>query len=297
MDAPRNPIFEQVLRPLDLHQSTLFRGIVSAMISALKREEHVLISCPQSIAQATVSAFIEHVVCSVFPATICALDSSGNIRRLGRRTRKTHRTSSKSDSKDAFDACPFMSNICIAEDFHQIKDQSPITRVMKELSVTIGDEQESVPIPFIVFAVVPQNSHLPKSVVTGFSFHINIPTLPSSFPGVESSLYQSYDALLQAMKQPVFVHKEVSIYVGRLILRADGTPLVTSFLDVKTKLLLNKAIEDCAILHSRNYVIPDDVQALFSCLVSHRVLLPGPTTFETCEAFIESVIEATPVPV
>lgn len=300
MEGPKIPIFEQVLRPIDLHHNPQFRGIVSAMMSALKREEHVLISTPPNIAQATVSAFIEHVVCSVFPATISVLDSAGNTRKLGRRNRKAQRlrkATGDSEKADLFETCPYMSNICIVEEFDKIKDQASIIRVMKEMSVTIDDEQESVPVPFVLFAVVPETTHLPKSVVTSFSFHINIPSLPSVFPAIDNSLYQGYDALLQAMKQQVFIHKEVSIYIGQLVLRADGTPLVTSFLEVKTKLLLNKAVEDCAMLHGRNYAIPDDVQALFPHLVSHRLLLPGPTTFETCGKFVQSVIEATPVPI
>ena len=294
------PIFECVLKPIDLYDSPVFRSIVSALMTALKREEHVLISCRPTVAQATVSSFIEYVVYSVFPATISVVDSAGNTRFLGRRRRATHRLSSrKSEPAEAKMAdCPYMSNVCIVEEFDQVKEKEPILRVMKELAVSIDDEeQENVPTPFLLVAIVPETTHLPKSVVTSFSFHINIPTLPSVFPHIENSLYQGYDSLLEALKGQVFMHKEISIYTGRLVLRADGTPLVTSFLEVKTKLLLNKAVEDCAILHGRDYIIPDDVQGLFPYLVTHRLLLPGPTTFETCGKFIESVIQATPVPI
>jgi MoxR-like ATPase len=93
------------------------------------------------------------------------------------------------------------------------------------------------------------------------------------------------------------MHKEVSIYLGKLVLRADCTPLVTSFITVQTKLLLVRAMEDCALLHGRGFVTPDDVQLLFPCLVTHLILLPGTTTFETCVQFANAIIEEVDVPV
>jgi MoxR-like ATPase len=71
---------------------------------------------------------------------------------------------------------------------------------------------------------------------------------------------------------------------------------VTSFITVPTKLLLVRALEDCALLHGRSFVTPDDVQLVFPCLVTHLILLPGVTTFETCVGFANSIIEEVDVP-
>ena len=85
--------------------------------------------------------------------------------------------------------------------------------------------------------------------------------------------------------------------MSQLILNVDCKPLLTSFIEVKTKLLFVKAINDCALLHGRNYVIIDDVQMVFPMLVSHRFLLPGPTSFKDCLDFIYKLIDTLPVPI
>ncbi len=65
---PRIPIYEQVLRPIELLHNSKFRGIVSALVTALKREEHVLISYESKVPQSSISGFVEYVICSIFPA-------------------------------------------------------------------------------------------------------------------------------------------------------------------------------------------------------------------------------------
>jgi MoxR-like ATPase len=295
------PIFEQILGNLDLLHNQLFRNIVSCLITAIKREEHVLITYRPSLGQSSISTFVQYVFCSLFPATVSLLQADGTSRQLGRPVPLTPRPSpgrsSRRGSVAVSDASPFLSNICIVESINEIRDANSILRVMKELSVTVDDQQESVPMPFLVIALCPENTHLPRSVATGFSFHVNLPTLPPAFPHVNAPLFEVYDSLIEALKSQVFTHKEVGIYMGKLILRADCTPLVTSYIEVKTKLLLAKSIEDCAFLHGRDFVIPDDVQGMFPCLVTHRWLLPGVTTFETCNRFAQSIIEAVEVPV
>jgi hypothetical protein len=192
---------------------------------------------------------------------------------------------------------PFFCNICFVEDLHECQGVSTVVQVMKELVTTVNDEQKEVANPFLLVGLVPRSRHLPKSVATAFSYHISIPTLPEKVPDGGNALFQTSEGFRTAMTRGVQMHKEVSIYLGRLVLKADCTPLVTSYIDVKTKLLLQKALEDCALLHGREFVIPDDVQAMFPYLITHRLLLPGPTTFQTCIEYAKSIIESIEVPV
>jgi hypothetical protein len=161
----------------------------------------------------------------------------------------------------------------------------------------------------VIIALVSETVHLPKTLATSFLFHISIPSrldkMGIRFPDVDRPLFGSCQELTTAVNpraidpkaSQTFMHKEASIYLGRLILKADCTPLVTSFIDVTSKLHLTKAIEDCALLNGRAFVTPDDIQLLFPSLVTHRILLPGPTTFRTCVQFADSIVDGTDVPV
>lgn len=298
-----SPFLEEILTPLKLDGSVTFKGIVSLLITALKREEHVLISYSSKLSPAKVSDFIEYVMRRIMPLSVCVMDSSGRF-APGKRSRESTGPRMRGASKIEDPAkasgkieSPFLSNICIVEKINEIKDPKPILRVMKELEVNVDNVTAQCPRPFIVIAMAPETIILPKSVVVSFPFHINIQNLPSSLPQIDAPIRQGFDKFQSELNRKIFMHKDIDIYAGRLLLRADGTPLVTSFIDAKTKLLLTKAVEDYAMLNGRDFVLPDDVQVIFPYMVTHKLLLPVPTTtFENCRTFIDSVIEATPVP-
>ena len=293
---------EEILTPLKLDGSVTFKGIVSVLITALKREEHVLISYSSKLSPAKVSDFIEYVMRRIIPLSVSIMDSSGRFapgkrsRESSPRMRGASKIEDPAKSSGKLESA-FLSNICIVEKINEVKDPKPILRVMKELEVNVDNVTVQCPRPFIIVALTPETTILPKSVAISFPFHINIQNLPSSLPQLDAPIRPGFDKFQSEMSRKIFMHKDIDIYAGRLLLRADGTPLVTSFIDAKTKLLLAKAVEDYAMLNGRDFVLPDDVQVIFPYMVTHRLLLPVPgTTFETCRTFIESVIQVTPVP-
>ncbi|OHT17245.1 hypothetical protein TRFO_12593 [Tritrichomonas foetus] len=290
-------IFENILPGIDQVSNPQYRAMVSTLVTALKREEHVLISSPSSIDERGIAQLIEYIVCSIFPATVAVLTKDGSTRLIGKRARHMSKNS-KDDTGISYDSIsPFLSNVCIVECFDKISDASPIIKVMRELAVTIDDHSESVPIPFLLIALVNEKSHLPRNTLGAFSFHINIQSLPSTISRIESVLYQGYDSFLQALSAQVFSHRDITTYISQLVLNVDCKPLITSFIEVKTKLLLNKAIDDCAILSGRDFVMPDDVQEIFPMLVTHKFLLPGHTNFRNCLNFVQKLIDTIPVPI
>jgi MoxR-like ATPase len=286
-------VFEQLLGPIGCLDNVVFRRIVSVLVTALKRSQNVLVSHHPKVSESVVVALLEYVLTSLFPTTIAVIERGGAFRAGGRRRRRSKKLAS-----------PFLSNICIVESIHNGQDPQPVLDAIHDLQVTIDDEVVPVPDPFVVVALVPETAHLPKTLMTAFLFHVNIPTrldkMGIHFPEFDRPLFggsQQFAAAISPKDAQTFIHKEVSIYLGRLILKADCTPLVTSFIDVTSKLYLIKVIEDCALLNGRTFVTPDDIQMLFPCLVTHRILLPGQTTFLTCVQFAESIVDGTDVPV
>jgi MoxR-like ATPase len=231
--------------------------------------------------------------------TLSVIEKNGSIRFPHAKT-SSHK---KSHHRPPAPPSPFLANICIIENLQEVEHPEQVLQVIHEAAVVIDGEEIQVPRPSVIVALVPQGTHLPKTVATSFTFHINIPTFPDdhNFPPIKEPCAPTFEALLAAVRGPgtgpAFMHKELSIYLGKLVLRADCTPLVTSFLTVPTKLLLVRAIEDYAMLHGRAFITPDDVQQLFPCLVTHLILLPGITTFGTCVQFVNSIIEEVEVPV
>lgn len=304
-NPPRNPIYEIILSSSDLW-NIHYRAIISTLVTALKREENVIISSPSNkISQKKVSEFVRYIVCKLIPATTSVISKSNFPQFYENQTdsddNDVNNYNKKKKSKNSINSqsSPFFSNVCIVEDFDKIGDTSPIIRVMKELVITIdGEEQpKPLPVPFFLVALVNETSHLPRNTLGSFSFHINIQSLPSKIPTDFSPFYPTYDAFLQVLSIPVFAHRDITTYISQLVLNVDCKPLLTSFLEVKTKLLLVKAIDDCALLNDRNYIITDDVQMIFPMLVTHRFLLPGPTSFRNCLDFVYNLIDTLPVPI
>lgn len=308
-EPPCSAIFDNIIDPDEDYESQFrYRSIISTFVTALKREDHILFSFPSTINNDHVAQFIEHIVCSIFPATISVLLKDGKATFLGIQDHSEDSDVSDMDSenyqtKKRLDkkkmkpnpVSPFLANVCIVEHFDKIDDTAPIIKVMRELAVTINDHSESVPQPFVLVALANENSQLPRNTLAAFSYHINIQELPKRKKNMP--LYQKYANFMESFSTQVYIHRDITTYLSQLILNVDCKPLLTSFIEVKTKLLLSKAIDDCAMLHGRNFIVPDDVQMLFPSLVTHRFLLPGPTALKNCIEFIQKLIETIPVPV
>lgn len=298
------PIFANILSDENDPNPT-YRAIVSTLVTALRREEPVLISTPSKLSSKKVAQFVGYVANSLFPSTVSVISKNNSYQFFGDNSNFHENGDNDDDSrnhdknKSNKPLSPYLVNVCIVEDFDNLSDTSPVIKVMKELAVTIdgADQPTSVPIPFLLVALVNESSHLPRNTLGSFSFHINIQNLPSQIPSKVSPFYPNYDAFVQVLNTQVFVHRDITTYMSQLILNVDCKPLLTSFIEVKTKLLLVKAVDDCTLLHGRNYIITDDVKMIFPMLVTHRFLLPGSTSFKNCVDFINKLIDTLPVPI
>lgn len=298
------PIFANILSD-ENDPNPHYRAIVSTLVTALRREEPVLISIPSKISSKKVSQFVRYVANSLFPSSVSVISKNNSSQYFDENSNERNDeddNKSKNHGKSkkrTIPASPYLVNVCIVEDFDNLSDTSPIIKVMKELAVIIDGEDQpiSVPVPFLLVALVNETSHLPRNTLGLFSFHINIQSLPSNIPNTTSPFYPTCDAFLEVLRKQVYIHRDITTYISQLVLNVDCKPLLTSFIEVKTKLLLVKAIDDCALLQGRNYIITDDVKMIFPMLVTHRFLLPGPTAFKNCVDFINKLIDTLPVPI
>jgi MoxR-like ATPase len=70
----------------------------------------------------------------------------------------------------------------------------------------------------------------------------------------------------------VFVHEAVASWIVDLVRATRELDLVAIGSSVRGTLALNRAARAWAVLHSRRYVTPEDVEQLFVPVLLHRIL-------------------------
>ena len=70
----------------------------------------------------------------------------------------------------------------------------------------------------------------------------------------------------------VFVHEAVGRWIVELVRATRELDLVAIGSSVRGTLALNRAARSWAVLHSRRYVTPEDVEQLFVPVLLHRIL-------------------------
>jgi len=192
---------------------------------------------------------------------------------------------------------PIMSEIVLADEINRAtpKTQSALLEAMQERQVTVDGLTHPLPQLFMVLAT--QNPieyegtfRLPEAQLDRFLMRINLdyPTLKDEIDVLKNQQIRhpindleavvTAGEILQAQDVVRRVHVEQSIYnyIVELVRRTrmhDDTYLGAS---PRGSLGLLRASQASAILRGRDYVIPDDVKALVSPVLGHRIILaPG----------------------
>jgi MoxR-like ATPase len=186
------------------------------------------------------------------------------------------------------------------------KTQSALLEAMEEKQVSIDGTTHKLPVPFFVIATQNPLFHsgtypLPESQLDRFMMRLSL-----GFPNIEaekrillSTLDRGVDNTLakpvitlenlisiQAAVQKVHASDSIIDYVIALchVSRGQGGSVVTS--DFTSKITCNalspragkallSAAKAWAYIDNRNYLLPDDVKAVFHCVCEHRLVLNG----------------------
>ena len=210
---------------------------------------------------------------------------------------------------------PIFAQLMLADEVNRAtpKTQSALLEAMEERQVTVDGHTYSLPEPFFVIATQNPNDQsgtfpLPESQLDRFLMRIHV-----GYPDAqaERALLQGRDrrdllaemtpaltpqeilALQQATAQ-VHVADPVVDYVQALIRHTRESPDYRHGLSPRAGLALIRAAQAWALLEGRDYLIPEDIQAVLGPVVNHR-LQPGPGT-EGPAPTAEAVIEAVPIP-
>ena len=192
-----------------------------------------------------------------------------------------------------FHAGPIFAQILLADEINRAspKTQSALLEAMEEKQVTVEGETRALPTPFFVIAT--QNPHdqlgtyaLPESQLDRFLMRISL-----GYPdrAAERELLYGQDRrdivealqgllsprdLEQLQRDVLAVHASDALldYVQDLIAATRSGQWFLQGLSPRAGIAIVRAAKAQALLDGRNYVAPDDVQAILAQTIAHRLL-------------------------
>ena len=186
------------------------------------------------------------------------------------------------------------ANLVLADEINRTssKTQSALLEAMEERQVTVDGTVHPLPKPFLVIATENQvgaagTQLLPHAQLDRFLVRLTI-----GYPDFESevdilrgrrtenpidSVRQTITAadLLRLQQQTAAVTMKDSIleYITRLAAATRAHGWIQLGVSPRGALAVSKMARACAMVRGRDYVIPEDVQAVFTDVCAHRILL------------------------
>ena len=210
-------------------------------------------------------------------------------------------------------------NLFLADELNRAtsRTQSALLEAMEEGRVTVDGVTHPVPDPFVVIATQnPVGSSgtqlLPESQLDRFMVRLSL-----GYPdaGNELDLLQRKQggnpldkivlaanreelAAMRAAADSVYVDRKIFDYVIRLsnASRANGNVLHGA--SPRASIAVVSMAKAHAYLAGRDYVIPDDVKAIYHATITHRLLLTAEAKASgmTARAIVDKLLSGTPAP-
>ncbi|MCY8519134.1 AAA family ATPase [Bacillus atrophaeus] len=215
---------------------------------------------------------------------------------------------------------PIMGHIVLADEINRTspKTQSALLEAMEEGSVTVDGKTMPLAEPFLVMATQNPVEYegtypLPEAQLDRFLFKLRM-----GYPSVEEELEvlalqekshpietmepvitKEQFVCLQQEVQHVQVDASIKAYIVDLTHKTRQHPSVYLGVSPRGSIALMKAAQAYALMHNRDYVIPDDIQYLAPYSLPHRMILHSEAKFEgmQSEAVIREIISNVKVPV
>jgi MoxR-like ATPase len=208
---------------------------------------------------------------------------------------------------------PIFSQVVLADEINRAgpKTQSALLEAMEEQQVTVDGTKYTLPNPFFVIAT--QNPlyqsgtyPLPESQLDRFLMRISLGFPPKEAekqlilnikPRDYSQLPQRIDAKklqqIQTLINQIVISSPVIDYIIELVTHTRQSAAFAGSLSPRASMALAKAAKSWAFIEGREFVTPDDVQAVFASVCQHRLGLHN----ESGEAQVNEILKTVAVPV
>jgi len=188
---------------------------------------------------------------------------------------------------------PIFANVVLVDEINRAmpKTQSALLEAMAEQQVTVDGETRRLGDPFLVMATQNPIEYegtfpLPEAQLDRFFVKTTLgyPDAEDEARIVDEQLLghplarltpvidlEEVAALRHSIAD-VFVHEAVARWIVELVRATRELDIVAIGSSVRGTLALNRAARAWAVLHSRRYVTPEDVEQLFVPVLLHRIL-------------------------
>jgi len=222
----------------------------------------------------------------------------------------------RSDESFKFHQGPIFTQVILADEVNRAtpKSQSALLEAMEEYQVTVDGVSRKLPEPFFVIAT--QNPFhqigtypLPESQLDRFLIRISL-----GYPAreVERELFSGVDSRdlieklqpvidpnaligMQAKIDEVIVSETLFDYLQDLVDATRQSEHWNHGLSPRGGLALLKAAKAWAILEGRDFVVPEDIQSVWSSVVEHRLLSQSSSQQETNNP-VSELLSKTAIP-
>jgi len=292
------------------------REVVKKLVIALLSRGHLLIEDVPGVGKTTLARSLAHVLeCKFhrvsFTSDMMPSDILGTL------------VFNRNSNEFNFQEGPIFTNILLADELNRTtpKTQSAFLEAMEAGQVTIEKHTYDLPNPFLVMAT--QNPlefsgtfPLPVSQLDRFLIRVSIgyPTAD-----VEEKILEQYRGIDRDVIKPQTIHldevlawqravPEVTIdgslvrYITQLAKKTRDNREIHLGVSPRASLALQRTVQAKALVDGRDFVTPDDIQAMIIPVWAHRIIMAtqsgvGTHAYLQAEQALQEILSETPVPV
>lgn len=211
---------------------------------------------------------------------------------------------------------PAFSNVLLADEINRAtpRTQSALLESMGERQITVDGESRLLPRPFLVLATQNPIEYegtfpLPEAQLDRFLLRLRLgyPTLEDEQRILENLRGQHPIEQLRQVVDPVElqthqrrvgeVHVDATVrdYLLAVVRATREHADVTLGASTRGALALYKTAQAYAVMHGRDYVIPDDVKVLAAPALAHRLVLRAESALRgrSAESIIAGLLESS----
>ena len=223
------------------------------------------------------------------------------------------------EAKFFFRPGPVFANILLADEVNRAspRTQSALLECMSEKQVSIAGKTSMLPDPFMVIAtenpVEYQGTYpLPEAQLDRFAMQLEL-----GYPDEEAEMQLLFDRLtndpgtklkavlncdevarMQLAVQEVNIEKTVVHYMLSIVKATRHDTRITLGASPRALLLLSRCSQSYAFIQGRDYVLPDDVKAICTSVLAHRLVIENKVKYSGVSAIeiVEDIVKKTKVP-
>ena len=213
---------------------------------------------------------------------------------------------------------PIFTQILLADEINRAtpRSQSALLEAMEERQVTSDGVTHRLPEPFFLLATqnpieLEGTFPLPEAQLDRFILRVTLgyPSHEEEFeilrrfehdiePGLDPVTDSAQLLELQRQRASIFVDDEVRAYLVAVARETRRDPRLTLGASPRATLALHRASQARALLHDREFVLPDDIKALAVPVLAHRLILDPTARLRgtSTEEILAEILERVAVP-